>query len=50
MKLRSRKLKKVNNVKLKFKVWDQYGKPIDKFKGSPTDIVKRMRGIVKKYS
>ena len=48
--LRKKKLKKVNDIKLKFKVWDTYGKPIDKFKGSPKDIIKRMRGIIKKYS
>ena len=50
MKLRSRKLKKVNNVKLKFKVWDQYGKPVDKIKGSPVDINARIRKVFKKYS
>lgn len=43
-------MRKISKVKLKFKVWDEFGKPIDKFKGSPKDIIKRMRGVIKKYS
>lgn len=42
-------MKKVNNIKLKFKVWDQFGKPVDKFKLSPKEINKRVHKILKKY-
>jgi hypothetical protein len=38
------------STKLKFKLWDEFGKPIDKFRGSPKDISCRMKKVLKKYS
>lgn len=35
--------------KLKFKLWDEFGKPVDKFRGSPKDINKRIRKTLKKF-
>jgi len=37
-------------VELKFKLWDEFGKPIDKFKGCPKDITNRIKKVMKKYS
>jgi len=36
-------------AKLKFKLWDEFGKPVDKFKGSPKDIKFRMNKALKKF-
>ena len=39
-----------NKGKLKFKVWDEFGKPVDKFNLKPKDITKRIKSILKKYN
>lgn len=39
-----------NKVFFKVKIWDEYGKQVDKIKGSKKDINIRMKNIFKKYS
>ena len=43
---------KNNNRKFTFKIkiWDEFGKPIDKVKGYPKDINARLKKVFKKYS
>jgi len=43
-------MKNTKKVMFKCKIWDQYGKPVDKIKGSPVDINARIRKVFKKYS
>lgn len=42
-------MKKVSNVKLKCKIWDEFGKPVNKIKGSPKDIMRGLKDTFKKY-
>jgi len=41
---------KIYEAKFKFYLYDEFGKPVDKFRGTTKDITKRLRGIIKKYS
>jgi len=43
-------MKNIKKVIFKCKVWDEFGKPVDKIKGSPKDINVRMKKLFKKYS
>ncbi len=38
-----------NHTQLKFKIWDEFGKPIDKFKDYPKNITSRIKKVLKKY-
>lgn len=41
--------KKKNLPSFKIKVWDEFGMPIHKVKGSSKDITKKIKSLFKKY-
>jgi len=41
---------RIKQVSFKVKIWDEFGRPVDKIKGSSKDINTRMKKIFKKYS
>jgi len=41
--------KKKDMPSFKVKVWDEFGKPIHKVKGSGKDITKKIKCLFKKY-
>ena len=41
---------KIKKVAFKVKIWDEFGRPVDKIKGSKKDINTRMKKIFKKYA